>query len=206
MIGFSFSPGGLLFPYHLGVIESLSRNGHLTPSSPIAGSSAGAIAVASYAANVRTVDALEGCVRMSEACEVMGGARGRLMPLLEQELDLLLPQDAHTIVNERSGMTGLAYKEIFPSSKNVLATRFNSRDNLKEAICNSSMFPFFTSPWPCVIRPPVESDEDDAVKKSLSDFLPRLIVDGYFTVPRERYTFTIFCLVLNVILLFVLRC
>ena len=46
MIGFSFSPGGLLFPYHLGVIESLSTNGHLTPHSPIAGSSAGAIAVA----------------------------------------------------------------------------------------------------------------------------------------------------------------
>uniref|UniRef100_A0A7S2KLG9 PNPLA domain-containing protein n=1 Tax=Leptocylindrus danicus TaxID=163516 RepID=A0A7S2KLG9_9STRA len=192
MIGFSFSPGGLLFPYHLGVIKSLTNTNHLTEENPIAGSSAGAIAVASHAANVTPEQALEGCIRISDACEEMGGARGRLLPLLEQELNALLPQDAHRVVNERSGLTGLAYKEVFPVQKNVLATRFDSREQLIEDVCNSSMFPFFSSPWPCVIRKGKKSnlnskindrDDDNAVWNAL----PRVVVDGYFTVPRERF-------------------
>ena len=195
MIGFSFSPGGLLFPYHLGVISSLVKTGHLTPHTPIAGSSAGAIAVASHAAGVSPHDALEGCVRMCEDCN--GIAQGRLMPLLERELEELLPQNAHEIVRERPGFTGLAYKEIFPIPKNVLSSEFDSREDLKEAVCNSSMFPFFTSPWPCLIRPPSpngNTNEDrgemnlgTGYSSMLSNVLPRFIVDGYFTVPRERF-------------------
>lgn len=41
--GFSFSPGGLLFPYHLGVITSLEHHGRLTDQVHLAGASAGAI-------------------------------------------------------------------------------------------------------------------------------------------------------------------
>lgn len=136
---------------------------------------------------------MEGCIRMSDACENMGGARGNLLSLLVEELELLLPSDAHEIVNERPGLTGLAYKEVFPRSKNILATQFRTRQELKEAICNSSMFPFFTSPWPCLIRPSSvdknanEPNVDGAMISSVEKYLPRLIVDGYFTVPRERF-------------------
>ena len=132
----------------------------------------------------------------------MGGARGRLLPLLEQELDALLPGDAHEMVNERNGLTGLAYKEVFPVQRNVLATRFDSREQLIEDVCNSSMFPFFSSPWPCVVRNSRNegrisnrngSNYDDSINNSNSNAvnilngLPRLVVDGYFTVPRERF-------------------
>lgn len=40
-LGFSFTPGGLLFPYHLGVAKSLELEGFLASDSPLAGSSAG---------------------------------------------------------------------------------------------------------------------------------------------------------------------
>lgn len=40
-LGFSFTPGGLLFPYHLGVAKSLQRQKFLAAGTPLAGSSAG---------------------------------------------------------------------------------------------------------------------------------------------------------------------
>jgi len=47
--GYSFSSGGLLFPYHLGAITSLEYHGRITDPIHLAGASAGAIAVASHA-------------------------------------------------------------------------------------------------------------------------------------------------------------
>jgi len=41
MIGFSLSPGGLLLPYHMGVLSTLSDKGYITDKTPLAGSSAG---------------------------------------------------------------------------------------------------------------------------------------------------------------------
>lgn len=40
-LGFSFTPGGLLFPYHLGVAKCLELQGFLATDTPLAGSSAG---------------------------------------------------------------------------------------------------------------------------------------------------------------------
>ena len=44
-IGFSFSPGGFLFTYHLGVLEALAEHGYINEETPLAGSSAGALAI-----------------------------------------------------------------------------------------------------------------------------------------------------------------
>lgn len=68
MIGFSLSPGGLLLPYHLGVLFALSYHRHLTADTPLAGSSAGAIAVAAHATGVPTAVALEASMRISAQC------------------------------------------------------------------------------------------------------------------------------------------
>jgi hypothetical protein len=42
-LGFSFTPGGLLFPYQLGICSSLMEKGFLSENTPIAGASAGAL-------------------------------------------------------------------------------------------------------------------------------------------------------------------
>lgn len=41
LVGYSLSPGGLLLPYHLGVLDALKYHRFLDDTSPIAGSSAG---------------------------------------------------------------------------------------------------------------------------------------------------------------------
>jgi len=100
----------------------------------------------------------------------------------------MLPENAHEIVNERDGLTGLAYKQIFPTQKNILKTKFGSREELIEDICNSSVFPFFTTNWPFVVRYGRNGDGDgDGDNEAPRWNLPRVIVDGYFTVPRERF-------------------
>eukprot|EP01083_Nonionella_stella_P068539 182091_1 len=175
--GFSFSPGGLLFPYHLGVITSLEHHGRITDEVHLAGASAGSIAVASFAARAPPERALEATVRMCDICDTQHGgtAVGKLLPLLKVELDTCFDPDAHTIINERKGVVALAHRELFPNNRPVLTTNFDTRDDLIEAVCDSSMFPFFSTPFP--VR----------LKYKEGETFPKVVVDGFFCVPRERY-------------------
>ena len=167
------------------------------PSTPLAGSSTGAIAVAAYGSGVSGQTIIEGTIRINQKCQDKGGARGNLLPLLFKELDDQLPDNAHEVINEREGMVGLAYKEIFPLRRDVLQTEFESRQDLIEAVCNSSMFPFFSTNFPCLMRMPkrkkwkVENKSASKDSSLLSTF-PRLVVDGYFTVSRDRFGCPIF--------------
>mmetsp|Transcript_21269 Transcript_21269/g.43601 ORF Transcript_21269/g.43601 Transcript_21269/m.43601 type:complete len:356 (-) Transcript_21269:1916-2983(-) len=175
IIGYSLSPGGLLLPYHLGVLQSLSTNNYVTPDTPLAGSSAGSIAVCSHAVGIPSTEALEGTIRISDRCLEQGGARGRLLPLLRKELDDMLPDDAHEIINARPGLIGLAHRELWPVNRPVLATQFETRECLMDAVMDSSTFPFFSTNWP--VR----------LVRRKGERLPRVVVDGFFSVPRERY-------------------
>jgi hypothetical protein len=74
-------------------------------------------------------------------------------------------------VQKRSGPVAIAYMEIFPEQKSVLQTGFRDRFDLISAVCQSSMFPFFTSNWPAIL---------DTSRQQM-----RLCVDGAFTVPME---------------------
>lgn len=187
--GFSLSPGGLLYPYHIGVLAALEHHNHLSPSSPLAGSSAGAIAVASHAAQVKPEVCLDTTVRICDECVQQGGARGRLLPLLEAELEALLHENAHDFVNEREGLTGLAYYELYPGNRPILQTEFESRHDLKEAILNSSMFPFFSTNMPYRI---INDNVDTQKKGWLQSKLPsRIVVVRSFWARKlaSRYTF-----------------
>ena len=148
IIGYSLSPGGLLLPYHLGILEALSVNQYVTPSTPLAGSSAGSIAVCSHSVGISNPATLEATIRVSDHCLEQGGARGRLLPLLRHELDEMLPEDAHEIINNRPGLVGLAHRELWPRNRPVLATQFETRECLMDAVMDSSTFPFFSTNWP----------------------------------------------------------
>jgi predicted acylesterase/phospholipase RssA len=173
-VGYSFSPGGLLFPYHLGVITGLNYHERLPPSVHLAGASAGAIAVAAHASQTPPEKALEAACRVCEECDSKfnGRAIGNLLPLLKDELDKTFHQDAHMIINEREGIVALAHRELFPNNRPVLTTNFDTRDDLIEAVCDSSMFPFFSTPFPVRLR------------YKANERFPRVIVDGFFSVPR----------------------
>lgn len=170
-LGFSLSPGGLLFPYHIGVLDSLKHQGYLTPSTPIGGSSAGAIASAAHAAELPTNVLLSATIDMANRCRELGGARGRLKMLLEEKLYELIDEESFERVL-RKPLT-IAYRELFPQNRPIHQTNFRDRDDLIKAICHSSTFPFFSSNWP--------------VAMDTSTRIPRLVVDGFFAVPRDRF-------------------
>ncbi len=116
---------------------------------------------------------------MSEQSKSLGGARGNLLPLLEKELDNILDEDVHEVLNEREGFVGLAYREILPSNRPILDTKFEDRQHVIDSVCNSSMFPFFSSNWPCRMA--------RKNSKTESSLLPRIAVDGFFSVNRDRF-------------------
>jgi hypothetical protein len=171
-VGVSLSPGGLLLPYHLGVLDSLEYNGFIKLETPIAGASAGAIAVASHGAGVDSKKVLESTIEISDRCRELGGARGRLLPLLKEKLDEFICDEKFHNLQSRPGAIGIGYRELFPANRPVLQSRFEDRQDLINAVCHSSTFPFFASNWPVAVC---------TAKK-----FPRVVIDGWFNVPRDR--------------------
>jgi hypothetical protein len=175
MKAFSLSPGGLLLPYHLGAIGALTEHGLLQPSiDVVGGSSAGAIATMAYGAGLKPTDILEATINVSDQCCQLGRARGNLLPLLEQEMEQRVGEEEFLFLQEERSI-GIAYTEIFPRRVNHLQQEFKSREDLFRAVSWSCMFPFFATNYPCKLD------------TSSDGILPRLMVDGFFSVPRERF-------------------
>lgn len=175
MIGFSLSPGGLLLPYHVGVLGALEYEGFLTPESPVAGSSAGSIAAVAHAAGIPPEKVLEASIRLSEKCQAIGGARGNLIRLLREEMNDLIDDERFEQLQNRAGLTGVAYRSLFPRNEAILQTEFENHEDMTKAVCHSCTFPFFSSNLPV------------AIDFSSDGLLPRVLVDGFFAVPRERF-------------------
>lgn len=179
--GFSLSPGGLLLPYHLGALEALKFNGKIHHSNvPIAGASAGAIATACFACQLDSRVVLDATIDISDRCAEMGGARGRLLPLLREKLNELITEEEFECLQQRNGETVITYREVFPRNVPVMQKEFHSKEDLHSAVCYSSMFPFFATNWPAAID--VSSRSSGGGIK-----FPRIVVDGFFAVPRERF-------------------
>lgn len=172
-LGFSLSPGGLLLPYHLGVLDCLRYHGYLDVNTPIAGASAGAIATAVEACQIDSKKVLDSTIEISDRCNDMGGARGRLLPLLREKLDLHVQEEQLHNLQSRPEKAGVAYQQLFPTVKPILQTEFQNKQDLIDAVSFSSSFPFFASNSPVAL--------------DMSTGSPRVFVDGFFTVPRERY-------------------
>jgi len=164
-----------LLPYHLGVLDALEYNKFIDETTPIAGSSAGAIAAASHGCGIDSRQVLEASIDISDRTKAMGGARGRLLPLLKEKLYGFIGTEEWERLLQRDGEVGIAYKELFPAQQNVLQTNFDDAEDLINAVCHSSTFPFFSTNFPVSLAPPK------------GRFLPRLVCDGFFTVPRDRF-------------------
>jgi hypothetical protein len=169
VVGFSLSPGGLLLPYHLGALGALKHRGHIGGGTPLAGASAGSIAATSVAADINLRRILDATVDVCNHCVEQGGARGNLLPLLRRHLSEQIREEQFVNVLCRQGKVVIAYKELFPRFRNVLQTEFHDRNDLMNAVCHSSMFPFFTSNFPASL------DLSNGIHS------PRVVVDGAFT-------------------------
>jgi hypothetical protein len=188
-LGFALSSGGLLLPYHLGVLDGLQHKGWLKPETPIAGASAGAIAVASHACSINSQMILDDTIAISDTCRELGRARGNLLPLLREKLERRIDHDRFQEYQQRPAEAVVSYHEVFPTFGPVHQTDFEHKEEFIDAICHSSSFPFFTSNWPVILDYTKGRKHEIMTlgQRKISLEIPRLVVDGYFAVPRERF-------------------
>ncbi|PON76042.1 Patatin-related protein [Parasponia andersonii] len=158
--GFSFSAAGLLFPYHLGVAQFLIENGYIKETTPLAGSSAGAIVCAVIASGASMDEALKATKILAEDCRNRGTAF-RLGAVLRDVLDKFLPEDAHIRSN---GRVRVAVTQILWRPRGLLVDKFDSKEDLINAVFTSSFIPGYLAPRPATF------------------FRKRLCIDGGLTL------------------------
>lgn len=162
-VGFTFSPGGLLFPYYVGAGYELQRAGLLTQKTPLGGSSAGSIVATALACGIAEETVLAGLAQLVE--HVRGGMR--LNKALRSVLRELCPEDAHEVAAEH-GLT-VCYLSIFPWPSAQLVTEWESKEDLIDTVCASCNWPLFFSRWPFVWC------------------RGNLALDGFLALPRRRF-------------------
>lgn len=150
VIGFSFSGGGFLLPYHLACIRALKDIGLLVQHSDgqgtpqqVGGASAGSLAAAVVACDLDLDVVDEAVDEMTEECRRQG-TWTRLGPCLRLRLDKLLPEDAHV---RCSGRLHVAVSKVKPwgQLKCKRATHFESRDDLIDALMASCHLPILSN-------------------------------------------------------------
>lgn len=159
----AFSPGGLLFPYYIGVGYELRALGLITPSTPLAGASAGSIIAAALACDVPEETVLSALSALLS--DVRSGTK--LNVAVPKALRAVMDDNSYLVAAER-GLT-VGYFEVLPRPGGRLVSSWSSTDDLIECICASCNWPFFYSRWPFVW-----------CRNSLT-------LDGFFAVGRERF-------------------
>ncbi|XP_068643308.1 uncharacterized protein [Aristolochia californica] len=142
--GFSFSAAGLLLPYHLGVAQYLIEKGYIKESTPLAGSSAGAIACAIIASGVSMHEALKTTKVLADDCRLKGTAF-RLGAVLRDVLNEFLPEDIHSRSN---GRIRVAVTQLLWRPRGLLVDQFDSKQDFINAIFTSSFIPGYLAPRP----------------------------------------------------------
>ncbi|KAL3538565.1 hypothetical protein ACH5RR_001931 [Cinchona calisaya] len=145
--GFSFSAAGLLFPYHLGVAQFLIENGYIKETTPLAGSSAGAIVCAVIASGASMQEALKATKVLSEDCRLNGTAF-RLGAVLRDVLQNFLPDDVH--IRSR-GRVRVAVTQLLWRPRGLLVDQFDSKEDLIDAVFTSSFIPGYLAPRPATM-------------------------------------------------------
>ncbi|OIT07683.1 PREDICTED: patatin-like phospholipase domain-containing protein 2 [Nicotiana attenuata] len=145
--GFSFSAAGLLFPYHLGVAKLLIEKGYIKETTPLAGSSAGAIVCAVVASGASMQEALDATKILAQDCRLSGTAF-RLGAVLREILEKFLPDDAHIRCN---GRVRVAVTQILWRPRGLLVDQFDSKEDLINAVFTSSFIPGYLAPRPATL-------------------------------------------------------
>ena len=167
-LGISFSPAGLLTPFHLGASAELRESQLLTDSVALAGSSGGALAAVCAGLDVDVFSSLEACSAIARRCRDLGHF-GQLRPALDEQLYRILPQDAHTLLNTRAALTSVAYKQLFPSLVSHTVSAYTSKEDLIEVLRASCAIPVYFNGTPAV-----------RVRDHYG-------IDGFFAVDRNRF-------------------
>jgi hypothetical protein len=108
--------------------------------------------------------------------------------MLRQQLEHHIDQDRFESLQTRPGESVVTYHELFPSFRPVHHVDFEKTQDLIDAVCHSSAFPFFASDWPVAVKHSDRPATTITLGTQKFDLkVPRLFVDGHFAVPGERF-------------------
>ena len=162
--GFGFSAAGMIFPYHCGAWEVLSELGLMTPDTPVAGASAGALVAAMHACGMPPSEGKRVLTAVLRDCRE-NGVLGRVGGVLETALRSELPADAHELCSRDNLFVSVSSPRLArgrdveegPSVagfnggplllENALVSSFESRDDLIGALLSSCHIPVYCG-WP----------------------------------------------------------
>ena len=172
-VGVSFTPGGLCYPYQIGVAKVLYEAEVMRPDRPIAGASSGGI-VAAIAALSETGaptidDTFDAALRINDFCRRRGTARGNLYDALKIECDRLLDDTSVRRLNERAAPVTLAVTRLAPWPKGLFVDEFFDLKDLKQCVLATACIPFYFAKAPCIF------------------YRGAPAVDGVFASPRDRF-------------------
>ncbi|KAH0487166.1 MAG: hypothetical protein KVP17_003608 [Porospora cf. gigantea B] len=167
--GFSFSPAGLLLPYHLGVACYLQEVGVLTDEVPIAGASAGALCTVLAGCGLELASVGMYAIYEVERNIEKLGAAGRLIDVLRNQFMDIIEDEHIAAYNDRPAPATVSYTSILPYPRGRFVSRFKNEEDLLDCLCASCNIPFYFASWPTV------------------RCRGRAAVDGYFAVPRKYF-------------------
>ena len=139
LLGFGFSGGGFLFPWHLGVVTELQDAGIITTKTPLSGASCGAIIVSCVHSRLNLHSLVKELMSFAEDCRTNGTA-GRLRFVIEHFMTANLSSDAHL---KCGGKTHIQMTRVFPYLKVISVSEWTSKEDLVQAICCSCHIPAY---------------------------------------------------------------
>lgn len=148
-IGISMCPGGFFIPYHLGVLSLFSEHNVVNITTPLAGSSAGAIAAVSagMGANFyQMMNITEGIIENLR----LHGIKHRLNQALYQILSATMPSDSPEFLNNRIGSITCCCTLMTPIPKAMYTSEYYDKQDLIQCIVASSNIPMYSGKSPTV--------------------------------------------------------
>lgn len=143
-LGFAFSGGGFLAPYHIGVADSLERCGVLKRDSPLGGASAGSLVAATFRAGMPIESMMSEFLVLAADLRASGTVR-KLGATLQAHLERVLPHDSH---ERLGGSTHIAVTTLrrFPRVlRRELLSSFACRDDLIHSLLASCHLPLYSA-------------------------------------------------------------
>ncbi len=176
-LGISFSPAGLLTPFHIGAGTCLNDVGCLPEEVALAGASGGALAAVTtallmnYPPSTLPMSPLEASVYVAQQCRDFG-ARGTLRMALDDVLAKLLPADSHEQLNKRQGSVNIAFASFSRENgfRAQLVNNFYNKEDLIDCLRASCNIPFYFNGNSLFVDVRGES-----------------AVDGFFSVDLRRF-------------------
>ncbi|SOV73798.1 conserved Plasmodium protein, unknown function [Plasmodium sp. gorilla clade G3] len=167
-LGISFSPAGLLIPYHLGVSSLLIEKNILNMHTSIAGSSAGSICACCLSVGL-SVNKCYFLIENIISNVYKHGCYQKLENILNIELNKYLYEDSYIYLNNRIGNVFVGITQILPYYKKLNINNFYDDNDLISAIIASCNIPMYLS------------------SNIFVNFRNKKCIDGFFSTKKKDF-------------------